>query len=232
MNPILEVHERKTIRSWVQFELRDVEDREASKREGKYVGRDVEYVLITPAYGKDDVHKKVSVWKEDLYTKLQGGFISQEDYNFYIAKYEAWKKGLEAPPNGTPIKGWGICSPAQQKLLLSIGILTVEDLSTINDEGIRRIGMGGVELKRKAIARISQMQDKGPLTQKMAAVEAQNDNLKIQVETLMKQVHQLSELAKQAQTVPVPSASQDVTIADLVDEEPVKRGPGRPRKEG
>jgi hypothetical protein len=99
----------------------------------------------------------------------------------------------------------------------------------INDEGIRRIGMGGVDLKRKANAWLAQLQDKGPLTQKVASVEAENDQLRMQVETLAKQVSQLM-TATQAPASVGPTV---LTASDLIDEEePVKRGPGRPRKEG
>ena len=188
---VMDVVNRKTIRSWVQFEQRDVEDKVAGAALGKYVGVDADFVIITPAYGKDDVHKTVTSWKEGLTAQLQEGKISQEDVNYYLARYDAWKKGLDMPVDGSPIKGWGVISPAQQKLLISVGILTVEDLATINDEGVRRIGMGAVELRRKANAWIAQLNDKGQLTQKMAGIESENEVLKGQVATLTEQVNKL-----------------------------------------
>jgi hypothetical protein len=191
MDAISEVSNRKTVRSWVQFEQRDVENKAASAAQGKYVGTDQDFVIITPAYGKDDVHKTVESWKEDLRLKVIDGRIPLEDEQYYLARYDAWKKGTEMPLNGVPIKGWGVLSPAQQKMLTSIGILTVEDLASVNDEGIKRIGMGAVELKRKANAWMAQLNDKGPLTQEIASVKAENDTLKIQVQTLSEQVAKL-----------------------------------------
>ena len=61
----------------------------------------------------------------------------------------------------------------------------------MNDEGIRRVGMGAVELRRKANAWIAQVNDKGPLTLQMAAIETENDVLKGQVATLSEQVNKL-----------------------------------------
>jgi hypothetical protein len=187
----MDVANRKQIRSWVQFEQRDKEDKMATAALGKYVGTDEDFVIITPAYGKDDIHKTVTAWKEGLQLQLQEGKISQEDVNYYLARYDAWKKGLEMPLEGTPIKTWGAISPSQQKLLISVGVLTVEDLAQMNDEGIRRVGMGAVELRRKANAWIAQVNDKGPLTLQMAAIETENDVLKGQVATLSEQVNKL-----------------------------------------
>lgn len=191
MDAIAEVSNRKVVRSWVQFEQRDIENKEESKKQGKYVGTDIDFVIITPAYGKDDVHKTVESWKDGLKVQVESGRISHEDQQYYLAKYDAWKKGVEMPLEGTPIKGWPVLSPAQQKLLLSVGILTVEELATVNDEGIRRIGMGSVELKRKANAWLAQAQDKGPLTQKMAALETENTNQRTEIDTLKEQVAKL-----------------------------------------
>jgi hypothetical protein len=187
----MDVMNRKTVRAWVQFEQRDKEDKMATAALGKYVGTDEDFVIITPAYGKDDVHKTVTAWKDGLTAQLSEGKISQEDVNYYLARYDAWKKGLDMPLDGTPIKTWGAISPSQQKLLISVGILTVEDLSQMNDEGVRRVGMGAVELRRKANAWIAQLNDKGQLTQQMTAIETENDVLKGQVATLSEQVNKL-----------------------------------------
>lgn len=230
MDAVADVMQREKIRSWVKFEQRTIEDKTASAKEGRFVGRDVDFAIITPAYGKDDVHKKVEAWKDELRVKVMNGQISQEDRDFYLARYEAWKKGLEMPLDGTPIKGWGVISPAQQQLLISVGIMTVESLSTVNDQGIGRIGMGGVELKRKASAWLSQLNDKGPLTQQMTAMHAENDTLKIQVDTLTKQVQAL--MAVSNSQAPQHRAPDPLSAEALLDEEePVGRGTGRTKKE-
>ena len=70
--------------------------------------------------------------------------------------------------------------------------MTVEDLARINDEGLRRFGIGAADLKNKAIAWLAQLDDKGPLTQEIAALKAENASLKKQVESLTKKVETLS----------------------------------------
>lgn len=222
MDAIAEVTTRKGLRAWVQFEQRTVEDKKQSEKQGKYIGKDVEFVIITPPYGKDNVHQEVTDWLDDMTMKVRTGRMEEEERRYYVNRYELWKKGLTAPEEGTPIMGWGCISPAQQKLLVSVGIATVESLADVNDEGIRAIGMGAVDLKRKAAAWVSQLQDKGPLTQKMAAVEKENDNLKTEMATMRKQLSEMQALLKTKEEF-APTTPIGITASDLVDEEPTNR---------
>ncbi len=95
--------------------------------------------------------------------------------------------------NGTPIRGWGVLSPAQQEAIIHNNVLTVEDLATLNEEGLRRIGMGAVQMKTKASAWVAQLQDKGPLVQEIAAVKSENAVLRTSLESLQRQVASLQE---------------------------------------
>jgi hypothetical protein len=97
------------------------------------------------------------------------------------------------PLDGEAIKGWGVISPAQQANLIAINIRTVEDLAAVNDEGLKRIGMGAGELRDKAKAWLSQLADKGPLTQENALLKGENFALKASVTLLESRVKELAE---------------------------------------
>jgi hypothetical protein len=58
---------------------------------------------------------------------------------------------------------------------------------------VRRIGMGGGELRDKAKAWLSQIKDKGPLTQENAMLRAENITLKATVESLSARNKELAE---------------------------------------
>ena len=150
--------------------------------------------------------------------------MTQEQADRYQRHYDAWKNGQELPLVGTPIRGWPVLTPSQQENLIRVNIPTVEYLAEANDEGLARIGMGGLEQKRKAIAWLAQATDKGPLTQQMASLQTENDVLKMSVETLTKQVNALMVGAH----TPTGSVSSGITANDLLDEEPVPR-PSRKR---
>lgn len=211
----------------VSFHRVAVEDKKASIEQGKFVGRDVDFVHITPPYSKDVFKMKVSAWLPQLQQDVMNGRIPQQWADQYIAAYKAWQNGQELPLNGTPIKGWGVISPTQQETLISMKVLTVEDLAQINDEGIRRIGMGGVDLKNKANAWLAQLQDKGPITLKMASLEQENANLRSDLDTALTKIEEFQQALKTLQSAPMTALvtgpglvpSEQIAVADLLPEE-------------
>lgn len=177
---------QKEMPAWVQFEIRGVEDRDATMRNGHYTERDVEFALITPPYSKDCVEKEVKDWLIELDDHVRNHRLPEGWAAGYKAKYQAWKAGQEIPEDGIPIKGWAMVSPAVQANLLQIGVRTVEALAKMNDEGMTRYGMGAMDLKNRAIAWLKAAKNVAPVAQENAA-------LKVQVNDLITKVSQLME---------------------------------------
>lgn len=215
MSAIGDVMERKEQASFVRFERRAIEDRAESEKAGHYVAKDIDYALITAPYSRDVFTTKVASWFKQLEADLAAEKIPRKWYDQYKAAYAAWQNGQELPLEGTAIKGWGMISPAQQETLIRMNILTVEVAAGMNDEAIKRIGMGGLDIKTKARAWLAQNQDKGPLTQEMAALANENRNLKGSVESLQKQVDKLMEAVKnQTSTPPAPYVVHETIESD------------------
>jgi hypothetical protein len=205
--------------AYVRFVRRAVEDRASSQAQGKYIAKDVDYALITPPYSRDVVEVKAAQWFENLDRDQMAGRIPKEWVDRYRKVHEAWKNGQELPPVGTPIRGWGVISPAQQEMLVKINILTVEDLAGVNDEGAKRIGMGSMELKNRAQAWLKQLADKGPLTLEVAALRTENEQLKITLASLTDKIDQLLAQKREPDAAVVASS-----VSELIDEpEPVAR---------
>lgn len=196
MSAVGQVAEREERPAYVRFERVPEEDRAATLAAGHYVAKDVDYALITPPYSKDVFKSKVSQWLQNMQQDVSAGRLPEKWMHDYKEAYHRWQNGQELPVTGTPIKGWGVISPAQQETLIRMNCLTVEDLAAITDEGLQRIGMGAVDLKSKARTWLAQMGDRGPLTVKMAALENENAVLKGSVETLTRQVGELAALLK------------------------------------
>lgn len=211
MDVIENVMNRKERPAYVKFTREAQEDPVASRQKGIYVARDVDIACITPPYSKDVMKFEVNQWFQNMRLDVTNGRMPQEWEQQYHEKYDAWKKGEELPLDGVPIKGWAVASPAQQETLLRMNILTVEDLALINDEGVRRIGMGGVDLKHKAVAWLQAAKDRGPITQEIAAVKKENLQLQSEVATLKSQVETLM---AQVKIAPRPAA---IEAADLLD---------------
>ncbi len=159
--------------------------------------------------------------KANMEQDVTNGRMPAEWRDRYVLQLEAWRNGQELPPEGTPIRGWGVISPAQQEMLTRINILTVEDLAGVNDEGLRRIGMGALDLKNKAVAWMAQLADKGPLTIEVAGLKAENASLRTSIETMSAQLKALeSKIISGNQPVVSVPTTTDISADDIMPEDP------------
>lgn len=222
MSIVGEIIDRKEKPSLVRFERVPIEDKQESLKQGRYVAKDVDFALVTAPYSKDVWKSKVKDWFANLENDVRNERIPQSWYEHYKKSYEAWKNGQELPLVGTPIRGWGVISPAKQEELIRQNILTVELLADMNDEGCRRIGMGSLELKTKARAWLSQLNDKGPATQEIAKLTSENSVLQGQVAALTAQVEKLASMVQKNFEEPTPTESV-ITADDLLEEDIVEQ---------
>lgn len=161
--------------AFVRFELRPIEDRNASIAAGHYVAKDTEYAIIVPVGGNTEVEREADEWFIQL-EQRNDQFLRQ-----YRDKYEAWKKGVEVPLNGKSLREWPVISPAQLANCLGINVYTVEDLAALPDSGLQRLGMGARSLQEKAKAWLEAANNQGgKLAEQISA-------LSVQLETLIEQ---------------------------------------------
>ena len=66
MSQAAELASREERKPYVRFERMSVEDAAATLAAGRYVAKDVDYVLITPPYSKDVFKQKVKNWFEQV----------------------------------------------------------------------------------------------------------------------------------------------------------------------
>lgn len=219
MAAVGELLERKDRPAYVRFVRRPTEDKAASLAAGHYVAKDVDWALITPPYSKDVVELKVEAWLRNMVLDVQNDRLPKAWSDSYREAYDKWKRGEEMPLNGTAIRGWGVIGPAQQETLIRMNILTVEDLAAVNDEGLRRIGMGGIDLRNKAIAALKANRDVGPVIMENAALKAEVTGLRMEVSTMRAQLDALlaaQKVIRAHQPAPADSTQPDViTASDL-----------------
>lgn len=178
--------------SYVSFESRAIEDREASIAQGHYVAKEEDYAIITPPGTRDRIERRVSDWMEQLEAQVRQERLPLAFYNSYKEAYKHWKAQGEVPVQGTYIKNVTIFSPSQIDTLLRANIKTVEDLAVCTEEAIARMGMGGRALKQTAINWLETSKDKGQIAGKITALELENKQLKDANEALGKQLKELS----------------------------------------
>jgi hypothetical protein len=120
--------------------------------------------------------------------------------------YEAWKKGQEAPADGTPLEAWSALSKAQAKAFKDAGFAAVEHIALIEDAQIGKVRLPDVRrIRDLARAYVAHRENAAPVEAALAAQAGEIDELKAQL------------------------AEATAALRRLADE-PEKRGPGRPRK--
>lgn len=188
---ISDVSERREIPPLVRFERRAVENKRLSLEAGRTISDDVDFVMVTPPYSKDVYENKVETWLESQRRNVTMGRLNRRQYEGYEAAYEAWKKGEEIPVDGTPIKTWSALSPAQAQNVISAGIVTIEMLAGCNDEGLRRLGMGGRDLVKLAQNWLASADSNGKMAMKVTELEKQVERLELDKKGLTETVNSL-----------------------------------------
>jgi hypothetical protein len=123
--------------------------------------------------------------------------------------YKAWKAGQEMPVSGTPLAAWSGATPQVAEILKQHMIRTVEDVRDLSEGQMAAIRLPGIRQLRDAAK----------------AWDAARDNRKFEAE-LQRRDDEIEALKAQMETlVMMMSEAKDNT------EEPVKRKPGRPRKD-
>lgn len=201
-----------SIMPYFTFERIPYENKQKSLEAGHYVADDVDIVSITPPYSKDIMKHKVKNWLVQIEEDTRAGRIPREWLDRYKKGYNAWKEGQELPLDGFPVKGWGLISPAQQETLIRLKILTVEQLSEANAEGLSRIGIGAIDLKNKAIAWLKQINKSGSVAMENAHLRKKVEAHEQTIASLESKVKSLESLLKASNT----EQNQSISIDELI----------------
>jgi FtsZ-binding cell division protein ZapB len=210
---------------FVRFETRSFEDREATIKQGHYVGIDVDFALITPSGSKDIIERNVSEWFQQLREQVMQERMNADWANAFYKMYDAFKEGKEAPLVGTPVINWPGLSPSQVKQLVSLNLRAVEDVAIMNEESIARLGMGGRALKDRAVAWLAAARDVGMVAEASAALKLENEelkrsneNLNQQVQALAAQVAAIAQAQQHVAAVTATAPQTSISAADLLDD--------------
>lgn len=160
-----------------RFYIEAVQHSAKSEAAGRPIFEDREYVEIRIAGD----NKSVVVRK-----------VSEEDKQRWPTAYAAFKNGLEAPVEGTPLHHWPALSVSQVAELRALNINTVEALAALSDTGISKIGFNGRVMVAKAKAFLDTAKGTAD-AQKMAA---ENEALRADIEMLKEQIKALGNLPK------------------------------------
>lgn len=155
----------------VEFEMFPMLNGIKSKEAGREIYDEKPHVRIRVA-GND---------KEEFF-----GPVNEQIRQRFPEEFASWQKGNEVPLTGTPVERWPQITQAQVKNLKALNIRTVEDLATLPDFGLQKLGMGAQKLRSDAQRFLSLAQQ--------AAEVAQVDELK---DTITRQNEQMAKMQEQ-----------------------------------
>lgn len=188
---------QKGVRPHIRFEARVEEDRAASVEQGKKVYKDVDWVIITPAGGRDEFQNTAKQWLTNIRDRAQVGQYDPEWVSHFEKMYEMYKSGKELPEDGTSLR---MCTtmftPAEIQTCLDANIRTLESLANCNEEAMGRIGMGGRAWKLRAQESMKIGEGKGD-AMKIESLQLENADLKSKVKDLTDIVMEMREQVAQ-----------------------------------
>lgn len=194
----------------VKFEVRPKEDKTASREQGRPIFKDVEYVDIrTPGSRNGHICRPATLADKQRFSR----------------QYDAFKRRVEAPVEGTPLAEWTVITRSRVEELQYFNLKTVEQLANMRDSDAGRI-MGGLGLKQQAKEWLEQND-----AEAVKRVVSENAELKAEVAELKEQVAAMLAASKPVAKPEVEELEEDDFEEDDIDEpEEVKPTKSRRRK--
>jgi len=171
----------------VRFFIKSMKDAGRSARDGRAIFRDAEYVDIRIPGSRDAICRPANA-----HDKIR-----------FQRHYEAFKKRIEAPIEGTPLTEWPVITRALAEELSFINVKTVEALATVADSAAT--GFRGLQMfKRKAQDWLALAESDAPLEQLNAKLEESERTIAAQDATIKDLVARMNAMeATSRVTVPV-----------------------------
>lgn len=163
-------------KQYIDFFEMAIEDRLGTVEAGAPKYKDVHFVRIHNPGGKDVFEKEVDTYLKESRDPDMKAKVSRA--------YDDWKGKRDPEVDGIRLKDIPLLTAAECKNLAEVKILTVEDLAAVDENGLKTIGMGGRNLKRKAQDYLKAANDTGKMVQKMSNMSEEMKNLKDKLDEL------------------------------------------------
>ncbi len=161
---------------FVEFKQIAREDKKKSIELGYRTTKNVDMAYIMQPGSRDQVEIEAQAWLDSLKLKHINGSpdaYPSEWIDSFRKKFEMWKEGMEAPPNGTSVREWPMLSPAQVENFIATRVLTIEDVAAMTEEAMGRFGMGARELREKAREWLAKREVANSMAQENEQLKAQ-----------------------------------------------------------
>lgn len=178
---------------FVEFYTEAVEFKHESEIAGRPVFKEIPFVRIQTPGDRNNI---LEVKATDYYQKR------------FPREWEAYKRNAgESSVVGTILSQWPQITKSQVKEAEFFGIKTVEQLSTLSDTNVQKLGMGWMEIRNKAKAYIDAAAGSAATTQ----LASEHERLKADFEALKAQITGQAEEAPRRGRKPKETVESDAT---------------------
>jgi hypothetical protein len=165
----------------VTFYYHPVQDEDATKKEGRPIYNEVEFIkIMVPGDATNIIEQPVDEIHKRRFRKL----------------YEEWKRtGDGEKLQGTPLSVWPQVTRGQVEELAFFGVKTVEHLAGMSDGVIQKF-MGGMALRQKAIDFLEAAKGTSHITSLRAELDAAKNEREAMAQQMKDMAEQMAELRK------------------------------------
>jgi hypothetical protein len=146
--------------------------------------------------------------------------VAHEHRERWPKEYEAFKKGQEIAPDGTPLEQWPLLKRAMVLELKALNFVTVEQLAAMSDHAAQQIPMYGRRLRELAQAYLDDAKAMALVTAATAANDRKDEEiaaLRLQVESMASQMQTLFSQMQDRLNAPHPIATGIPGMGDPVE---------------
>jgi hypothetical protein len=110
-------------------------------------------------------------------SEVHCAYVAEKHIREYPRQYRRFKQGLEQAVDGTPVEQWPAATPGEVKLCKHGGVLSVEQLSVLDDTAIGRLGPIGLSLRKKAADWLAARSDQSVVVKQTAEIDRLKEDL-------------------------------------------------------
>lgn len=202
-----------------------VKDEVASKKEGRPVFKNVEFVEVMIAGNRQlkPIFPAHSVWKS---MEVDGEFREITYAERFRDAYRKFKEQGVTSESGTPVEELTFIDTAKRMELRALNIYTAEALAGLADRDLKALGMGGRDLREQAKAYLNKAKDTASATQ----MQAENDALKQRIAQLEAAANQSPQVEPEIEPIDWSTFTDD-EIKQLIKQVKGKAPTGTPSRE-
>ncbi|MBF0309844.1 MAG: hypothetical protein HQL56_09975 [Magnetococcales bacterium] len=162
---------------FVEFFYKAIPDRFRSEQEGRPIHTQKVYVRILTPGQKDEFV----------------GPARDKDRERFPRQWDAFQRNMTLPLDGTPLEQWPALEVSQVADLKSLNIFTVDQLASLSDNALQKVGLGARELVARAQAYLEQARGNAPAERLAASLQRSEE----EIERLKEEVARLAGLLEQ-----------------------------------